>query len=201
MDRLPVGRARAPADVLLTRETMSSPRGTTSSPISTRADDRPGGPRAPKVWAVGGDGGMGDIGYQNVSKVMLQNRLKAVMLDTQVFEYRRPELRLDAYARRQRHERLGAPPGQGHREEDGGGDLPGRARSPSYPISIANAPKLYKAILGHRVSRHGVPAVLHDAPARARWPTTGLTQAQRAIRARPEFVFNPRPGVKPIRRR
>jgi len=28
----------------------------------------------PKAWAVGGDGGMGDIGFQNVSKVVLQNR-------------------------------------------------------------------------------------------------------------------------------
>jgi pyruvate-ferredoxin/flavodoxin oxidoreductase len=25
-------------------------------------------------FAAGGDGGMGDIGYQNTSKVMLQNR-------------------------------------------------------------------------------------------------------------------------------
>ena len=41
----------------------------------------------PKVWIVGGDGGMGDIGYQNVSKMVLQNRpnVKAVMLDTQVY--------------------------------------------------------------------------------------------------------------------
>jgi len=41
----------------------------------------------PKVWVVGGDGGMGDIGYQNMSKVILQNRpnIKAVMLDTQVY--------------------------------------------------------------------------------------------------------------------
>ena len=41
----------------------------------------------PKVWVVGGDGGMGDIGYQNLSKVVLQNRpnVKAVMLDTQVY--------------------------------------------------------------------------------------------------------------------
>ena len=40
----------------------------------------------PKVWIVGGDGGMGDIGYQNVSKMVLQNRpnVNAVMLDTQV---------------------------------------------------------------------------------------------------------------------
>src|SRR5438094_9594271 len=41
----------------------------------------------PKAWVVGGDGGMGDIGYQNTSKVILQNRpnVKAVMLDTQVY--------------------------------------------------------------------------------------------------------------------
>ena len=41
----------------------------------------------PKAWAVGGDGGMGDIGYQNVSKVILQNRpnVKLLLLDTQVY--------------------------------------------------------------------------------------------------------------------
>jgi pyruvate-ferredoxin/flavodoxin oxidoreductase len=41
----------------------------------------------PKVWTVGGDGGMGDIGYQNVSKVIVQNRpnVKCLMLDTQVY--------------------------------------------------------------------------------------------------------------------
>jgi pyruvate-ferredoxin/flavodoxin oxidoreductase len=41
----------------------------------------------PKVWAIGGDGGMGDIGYQNVSKAVLQNRpnVKILLLDTQVY--------------------------------------------------------------------------------------------------------------------
>ena len=41
----------------------------------------------PKVWAVGGDGGMGDIGFQNVSKVVMQNRpnVKVLLLDTQVY--------------------------------------------------------------------------------------------------------------------
>ena len=41
----------------------------------------------PKVWTIGGDGGMGDIGYQNVSKVVLQNRpnVNMLMLDTQVY--------------------------------------------------------------------------------------------------------------------
>ncbi|MDA3961817.1 MAG: 2-oxoacid:acceptor oxidoreductase family protein [Planctomycetota bacterium] len=41
----------------------------------------------PKVWVIGGDGGMGDIGFQNVSKVVLQNRpnVKMLMLNTQVY--------------------------------------------------------------------------------------------------------------------
>ncbi|MBT3980806.1 MAG: 4Fe-4S binding protein [Bacteriovoracaceae bacterium] len=41
----------------------------------------------PKVWAVGGDGALGDIGFQNVSKVILQNRpnIHILMLDTQVY--------------------------------------------------------------------------------------------------------------------
>ncbi len=41
----------------------------------------------PKVWTIGGDGGMGDIGFQNVSKVVLQNRpnVKLLLLDTQVY--------------------------------------------------------------------------------------------------------------------
>jgi pyruvate-ferredoxin/flavodoxin oxidoreductase len=41
----------------------------------------------PKVWVVGGDGALGDIGFQNLSKVILQNRpnVKALMLDTQVY--------------------------------------------------------------------------------------------------------------------
>src|SRR3569833_771110 len=39
----------------------------------------------PKVWVVGGDGALGDIGFQNISKVILQNRpnIKILMLDTQ----------------------------------------------------------------------------------------------------------------------
>lgn len=41
----------------------------------------------PKVWLVGGDGALGDIGFQNLSKVVLQNRpnVKGIMLDTQVY--------------------------------------------------------------------------------------------------------------------
>ncbi|NRB73463.1 MAG: 2-oxoacid:acceptor oxidoreductase family protein [Verrucomicrobiales bacterium] len=41
----------------------------------------------PKVWIIGGDGALGDIGFQNLSKVILQNRpnVKGLMVDTQVY--------------------------------------------------------------------------------------------------------------------
>ena len=41
----------------------------------------------PKVWLVGGDGALGDIGFQNLSKLVLQNRpnINGIMLDTQVY--------------------------------------------------------------------------------------------------------------------
>jgi pyruvate-ferredoxin/flavodoxin oxidoreductase len=41
----------------------------------------------PKVWCVGGDGALGDIGFQNLSKTVLQNRpnVKVLLLDTQVY--------------------------------------------------------------------------------------------------------------------
>jgi pyruvate-ferredoxin/flavodoxin oxidoreductase len=41
----------------------------------------------PKVWAIGGDGALGDIGFQNLSKVVCQNRpnMKILMLNTQVY--------------------------------------------------------------------------------------------------------------------
>jgi len=41
----------------------------------------------PKTWVIGGDGALGDIGFQNASKVILQNRpnIKILMLDTQVY--------------------------------------------------------------------------------------------------------------------
>ena len=77
----------------------------------------------PKAWVVGGDGGMGDIGYQNTSKVILQNRpnVKALMLDTRSF---------DTAARIQTRRRCSVattltcsarPPRARTREEDGGG--------------------------------------------------------------------------------
>jgi len=157
----------------------------------------------PKVWVVGGDGGMGDIGYQNMSKVILQNRpnIKALMLDTQVYS------------------------NTGGQNSDstpmlGGGDmnsfgsatqgkntekktvaetfLAGHGSPFVAQVSMANAPKLYRAILDGLEYRgtsflqcfttcqpeHGVPDDM------------ALFQAQRVrdSRGAPEFVFNPRLG-------
>jgi pyruvate-ferredoxin/flavodoxin oxidoreductase len=157
----------------------------------------------PKVWVVGGDGGMGDIGYQNMSKVILQNRpnIKVLMLDTQVYS------------------------NTGGQNSDstpmlGGGDmntfgaatqgkntekktvaetfLAGHGSPFIAQVSMANAPKLYRAILDGLEYRgtlfiqafttcqpeHGVPddMALHQA------------QRVRDSRGAPEFVFNPRLG-------
>jgi pyruvate-ferredoxin/flavodoxin oxidoreductase len=157
----------------------------------------------PKVWVVGGDGGMGDIGYQNMSKVILQNRpnVKALMLDTQVYS------------------------NTGGQNSDstpmlGGGDmntfgtatqgkntekktvaetfLAGHGSPFVAQCSMANAPKLYRAILDGLEYRgtmflqafttcqpeHGVPddMALHQA------------QRVRDSRGVPEFVFDPRKG-------
>jgi pyruvate-ferredoxin/flavodoxin oxidoreductase len=157
----------------------------------------------PKVWVVGGDGGMGDIGYQNMSKVILQNRpnVKALMLDTQVYS------------------------NTGGQNSDstpmlGGGDmntfgaatqgkntekktvaetfLAGHGSPFVAQVSMANAPKLYRAILDGLEYRgtmflqafttcqpeHGVPddMALHQA------------QRVRDSRGVPEFVFDPRKG-------
>jgi len=157
----------------------------------------------PKVWVVGGDGGMGDIGYQNMSKVILQNRpnVKTLMLDTQVYS------------------------NTGGQNSDstpmlGGGDmntfgaatqgkntekktvaetfLAGHGSPFVAQVSMANAPKLYRAILDGLEYRgtmflqafttcqpeHGVPddMALHQA------------QRVRDSRGVPEFVFNPRLG-------
>ena len=128
----------------------------------------------PKAWVVGGDGGMGDIGYQNMSKVILQNRpnVKAVMLDTQVYSNTggqnsdsTPMLGgNDMNVFGARHA------GQEHREEDRGRDVPGRPRLAVRRAGLdrQRAEAVPRDPRRPRVPRHGVPAVLHDLPARAR---------------------------------
>jgi pyruvate-ferredoxin/flavodoxin oxidoreductase len=157
----------------------------------------------PKVWVVGGDGGMGDIGYQNMSKVILQNRpnVKALMLDTQVYS------------------------NTGGQNSDstpmlGGGDmntfgaatqgkntekktvaetfLAGHGSPFIAQVSMANAPKLYRAILDGLDYRgtYFMQCFTTCQPEHGVADDMALFQAQRVRDSRgvPEFVFDPRKG-------
>jgi pyruvate-ferredoxin/flavodoxin oxidoreductase len=157
----------------------------------------------PKVWVVGGDGGMGDIGYQNMSKVILQNRpnVKAVMLDTQVYSNTGGQNSDSTPMLGGNDMNVFGAASQGKNVEKktvAETFLAGHGSPFVAQISIANAPKLYKAILDGIEYRgtaflqcfttcqpeHGVPDDM------------ALTQAQRVrdSRGAPEFVFNPRLG-------
>src|SRR6476659_792657 len=157
----------------------------------------------PKAWVVGGDGGMGDIGYQNMSKVILQKRpnVKAVMLDTQVYSNT-----------------------GGHNSDStpmlGGNDmnmfgaatqgknvekktvaetfLAGHGSPFVAQVSIANAPILYRAILDGLEYRGTAffQCFTTCQPEHGVADDLALTQAQRVrdSRGAPEFVFNPRLG-------
>jgi pyruvate-ferredoxin/flavodoxin oxidoreductase len=157
----------------------------------------------PKVWVVGGDGGMGDIGYQNTSKVILQNRpnVKAVMLDTQVYSNTGGQNSDSTPMLGGNDMNVFGAATQGKNVEKktvAETFLAGHGSPFVAQVSIANAPKLYRAILDGLEYRgtmfmqcfttcqpeHGVPDDM------------ALDQAQRVrdSRGAPEFVFNPRLG-------
>jgi pyruvate-ferredoxin/flavodoxin oxidoreductase len=157
----------------------------------------------PKIWVVGGDGGMGDIGYQNMSKVILQNRpnVKAVMLDTQVYSNTGGQNSDSTPMLGGNDMNMFGTATQGKNVEKktvAETFLAGHGSPFIAQVSIANAPKLYRAILDGIEYRgtaflqcfttcqpeHGVPDDM------------ALDQAQRVrdSRGAPEFVFNPRLG-------
>ncbi len=157
----------------------------------------------PKVWAVGGDGGMGDIGFQNTSKVVLQNRpnVKMLMLDTQVYSNTGGQNSDSSPMPGGSDMNVFGAATEGKTVEKktvaeaflGGHGSPFVAQ-----VSMANAPKLYRAVLDALAYRgvaflqcfttcqpeHGVP------------DDQSLQQAQRVRDSRgvPEFVFDPRHG-------
>jgi pyruvate-ferredoxin/flavodoxin oxidoreductase len=157
----------------------------------------------PKVWVVGGDGGMGDIGYQNMSKVILQNRpnVKAVMLDTQVYSNTGGQNSDSTPMLGGNDMNVFGPASQGKAIEKktvaetflGGHGSPFVAQ-----ISIANAPKLYRAILDGIEYRGTafLQCFTTCQPEHGVADDMALTQAQRVrdSRGAPELVFNPRLG-------
>jgi len=157
----------------------------------------------PKVWAVGGDGGMGDIGYQNTSKVILQNRpnVKVLMLDTQVYSNTGGQNSDSTPMLGGSDMNVFGVATQGKSTEKktvAETFLAGHGSPFVAQISIANAPKLYRAILDGLEYRGTAffQCFTTCQPEHGVGDDMALIQAQRVRDSRgvPEFIFNPRLG-------
>jgi len=157
----------------------------------------------PKVWAVGGDGGMGDIGYQNMSKVILQNRpnVKVLMLDTQVYSNTGGQNSDSTPMLGGNDMNVFGAATQGKNTEKktvAETFLAGHGSPFVAQVSMANAPKLYRAILDGLEYRGTMflQAFTTCQPEHGVADDMALIQAQRVRDSRgvPEFVFNPRLG-------
>ena len=157
----------------------------------------------PKVWVVGGDGGMGDIGYQNTSKVILQNRpnVKALMLDTQVYSNTGGQNSDSTPMLGGNDMNVFGAATQGKNVEKktvAETFLAGHGSPFIAQVSIANAPKLYRAILDGIEYRGTafLQCFTTCQPEHGVADDMALTQAQRVrdSRGAPEFIFNPRMG-------
>ena len=157
----------------------------------------------PKVWVVGGDGGMGDIGYQNMSKVILQNRpnVKALMLDTQVYSNTGGQNSDSTPMLGGNDMNVFGSATQGKNTEKktvAETFLAGHGSPFVAQVSMANAPKLYRAILDGLEYRGTMflQCFTTCQPEHGVADDMALHQAQRVrdSRGAPEFVFNPRLG-------
>ena len=157
----------------------------------------------PKVWVVGGDGGIGDIGYQNTSKVVLQNRpnVKVLMLDTQVYSNTGGQNSDSTPMLGGNDMNVFGSATQGKNTEKktvAETFLAGHGSPFVAQVSMANAPKLYRAILDGLEYRGTMflQAFTTCQPEHGVADDMALIQAQRVrdSRGAPEFVFNPRLG-------
>ena len=157
----------------------------------------------PKAWGIGGDGGMGDIGFQNVSKAILQGRpnVKLLMLDTQVYsntggQNSDSSVITGGFDMNQ----IGAATQGKLTEKKGLAEIFTSGHGSPYiaQVSMANAPKLYKALLD-ALEHRGTAFLQCFTPCQ---PEHGIgddsstTQSQRARDSRllPEFTFSPGRG-------
>ncbi|MBI5692152.1 MAG: 2-oxoacid:acceptor oxidoreductase family protein [Verrucomicrobia bacterium] len=157
----------------------------------------------PKVWVVGGDGALGDIGFQNVSKAVLQNRpnVKMLMLDTQVYsntggQNSDSSTMLGGYDMNQ----FGAA-SQGkliEKKNVAEAFTSGHGSPFVAQVSMANSAKLYKALLDGLEYRGTAFYQCYTTcqPEHAVGDNMSADQAKlaRDSRGMPEFVFNPRRG-------
>jgi pyruvate-ferredoxin/flavodoxin oxidoreductase len=157
----------------------------------------------PKVWVIGGDGALGDIGFQNVSKVILQNRpnVKMLMLDTQVYsntggQNSDSSTMLGGYDMNQ----FGvASQGKLIEKKNVAEAFTSGHGSPFIAqVSMANAAKLYKALLDGLEYRGTAFFQCYTTcqPEHGVGDNMSADQAKmvRDARGMPEFVFNPRRG-------
>jgi pyruvate-ferredoxin/flavodoxin oxidoreductase len=157
----------------------------------------------PKVWVIGGDGALGDIGFQNVSKVILQNRpnVKMLMLDTQVYsntggQNSDSSTMLGGYDMNQ----FGIQ-SQGkliEKKNVAEAFTSGHGSPYVAQVSMANAAKLYKAMLDGLEYRGTAffQSYTTCQPEHGVADNMSADQAKmvRDSRGMPEFVFNPRNG-------
>ncbi|MBI3403714.1 MAG: 2-oxoacid:acceptor oxidoreductase family protein [Acidobacteria bacterium] len=157
----------------------------------------------PKIWVVGGDGGMGDIGYQNTSKVVLQNRpnVKALMLDTQVYSNTGGQNSDSTPMLGGNDMNVFGAATQGKSVEKktvAETFLAGHGSPFVAQVSIANAPKLFRAILDGLEYRGTafLQCFTTCQPEHGVGDDMALIEAQRVrdSRGAPEFVFDPRLG-------
>jgi len=157
----------------------------------------------PKVWAVGGDGGMGDIGYQNTSKVILQNRpnVKVVMLDTQLYSNTGGQNSDSTPMLGGNDMNVFGAATEGKTTEKktvAETFLAGHGSPFIAQVSLANPPKLLRAILDGLEYRGTafLQCFTTCQPEHGVGDDMALIQAQRVrdSRGAPEFVFNPRLG-------
>ncbi|MGA1236470.1 MAG: 2-oxoacid:acceptor oxidoreductase family protein [Limisphaerales bacterium] len=157
----------------------------------------------PKVWVVGGDGALGDIGFQNVSKVVLQNRpnVKILMLDTQVYsntggQNSDSSTMLGGYDMNQFGD---ASQGKLTEKKNVAEAFTSGHGSPYIAqVSMANAARLYKSMLDGLEYRGTAfyQCFTTCQPEHGVGDNMSADQAKlvRDSRAMPEFVFDPRRG-------
>lgn len=157
----------------------------------------------PKVWVIGGDGALGDIGFQNVSKVILQNRpnVKMLMLDTQVYsntggQNSDSSTMLGGYDMNQFGQ---ASQGKLIEKKNVAEAFTSGHGSPFVAqVSMANSAKLYKAMLDGLEYRGTAffQSYTTCQPEHGVADNMSADQAKlvRDARGMPEFVYNPRAG-------
>src|ERR1019366_4661136 len=157
----------------------------------------------PKVWAVGGDGGIGDIGYQYTSKVVLQNRpnVKVVMLDTQLYSNTGGQNSDSTPMLGGNDMNVFGAATEGKTTEKktvAETFLAGHGSPFVAQVSLANPPKFLRAILDGIEYRGTAFLQCFSTcqPEHGVGDDMALIQAQRVrdSRGAPEFIFNPRLG-------